>query len=236
MLLKILNLAALVLVIVMNGLANGLPINGKTTGELSALYPNLFVPAGFTFAIWGAIYVLLIGFGMVQFSDRYASLMPDLSMAFILSCVFNAGWIVLWHYEKVGLSVLVMLGLLVALLVMNQRLISHAEATWFRVTFGVYLGWICVATVANVTAWLVSLGVETSVSTAVYLTLALIVVAAGIAGSVAGVMANAWILVPVVWALYGIASRHFGQQPLLVATCGIAGLVLTGLFIRLLTR
>lgn len=236
MLLKLLNLAALVLVLVFNGLANGLPLNGKTTGELSALYPNLFVPAGFTFAIWGIIYLLLLGFGMVQFSSRYASIVPALSLAFIASCIINAGWIVLWHYEKVGLSVLVMLGLLAALLVMNHRLLPHPDATWFRITFGVYLGWICVATVANVTAWLVSLGVETSATTALYLTLALIVVAAGIAGSVASVFSNAWILVPVIWALFGIASRHYGQFPSLVIACGMAGVALAGLFARLMMR
>ena len=69
--LQVANIAGLLFVLTMNGLANALPIAGKTTGELSDLYPNLFVPAGITFSIWGVIYLLLIGFIIIQSSGIF---------------------------------------------------------------------------------------------------------------------------------------------------------------------
>ena len=65
--LQALNVLGFALVLTLNTLANALPINGMNTGEVSALYPNLFVPAGFTFSIWGIIYLLLLGFVIFQF-------------------------------------------------------------------------------------------------------------------------------------------------------------------------
>ena len=64
--LAFINLAAFLAVIVFNTLANSLPLNGRGTGELSDIYPNLFVPAGLTFSIWGLIYILLAGFTALQ--------------------------------------------------------------------------------------------------------------------------------------------------------------------------
>jgi hypothetical protein len=48
--LQILNVVAFLATVAMNALANALPLNGKTTAELSDMYPNLFVPAGYVFA------------------------------------------------------------------------------------------------------------------------------------------------------------------------------------------
>ena len=103
MLYKTLNLIAFVLVIIMNYLANALPINDKTTGELSAEYPNLFVPAGITFSIWGIIYLLLAVFIVMQFMDANKELVSAIGWAFVLSSIFNAAWIVAWHYQKLPL-------------------------------------------------------------------------------------------------------------------------------------
>ncbi|HPF93546.1 MAG TPA: hypothetical protein PLV65_06405, partial [Tenuifilaceae bacterium] len=69
MIYKIFNIFAFAVMIVLNYLANALPLNGKTTGELSAEYPNLFVPAGLTFSIWGIIYLMLFIFIVVQFRE-----------------------------------------------------------------------------------------------------------------------------------------------------------------------
>ncbi|MCB0593393.1 MAG: hypothetical protein KDD28_04830, partial [Phaeodactylibacter sp.] len=106
--LQILNTLGFALVITLNTLANALPINGYNTGELSGRYPNLFVPAGFTFSIWGIIYLLLLGFVIYQFTRpaAEANVPQRIGPWFFLSCLFNASWILAWHYLMPGLSLL----------------------------------------------------------------------------------------------------------------------------------
>ncbi len=165
-LLAALNILLNVGMIVVNGLANGLPINGMTTGELSALYPNLFVPAGLTFSIWGLIYLLLLVFVAFQL---YAAIRQDADLLLPLKAqiviginfLLNMGWIFLWHYEKIFWSLIVMLGLLVTLIWLFRQiripLSKKSHLLVLRAPVSIYYGWISVATIANVTALLVSL-------------------------------------------------------------------------------
>ncbi|MCC7467306.1 MAG: hypothetical protein IT261_13590 [Saprospiraceae bacterium] len=151
-----------------NYLANALPINGKTTGELSNQYPNLFTPAGLTFSIWGVIYLWLLAFsvvclwGLFSFGSlqKISSAVQKINIWFALSSLLNIAWIFAWHYEQLALSVAIMIGLLGSLVILNRRLNqnSDAVASWIRLPFGIYQGWITVALIANVTAWLVALG------------------------------------------------------------------------------
>ena len=162
------NILAMVLTIIINGLAVILPLNGKTTQYLSDQYENFFVPAGITFSIWSIIYILWIVFAIYQARDlvkKEETEMPflhQISFLFVLSGVANSAWIFLWHYEYVGLSLLVMVLLLLTLLAIYVRLnigrstVSLAERLCVHVPFSTYLGWITVATIANVTAFLVS--------------------------------------------------------------------------------
>lgn len=162
------NILAMVLTIIINGLAVILPLNGKTTQYLSDQYENFFVPAGITFSIWSIIYILWIVFAIYQARDlakKEEIEMPflyQISFLFILSGVANSAWIFLWHYEYVGLSLFVMVLLLLTLLAIYVRLnigrstVSLAERLCVHVPFSIYLGWITVATIANVTAFLVS--------------------------------------------------------------------------------
>ena len=168
-LLQVGNILAVILTILVNALAVLLPINGKTTQELSDALPNLFVPAGITFSIWSIIYVLWIVFAIYQARDLFKKeeiTMPFLnkiSFWFILSGGANSAWIFLWHYEYIGLSLLMMIVLLVSLLAIYLRLtigkspVTITEKLCVHVPFSVYLGWITVATIANVTAFLVSI-------------------------------------------------------------------------------
>ena len=153
--LKLINIIAFAIMILMNYLANALPLGGKTTGELSAQYPNLFVPAGITFSIWGVIYILLLGFCILQFVPRNRAMVDATGWLFAISCVLNALWIVTWHYEKPGLSLIIMLLLLVTLVMVNQRITALGPGIT-KSAFGMYLGWICIATIANATAFLVA--------------------------------------------------------------------------------
>ena len=141
--------------LVMNYLASALPLNNKTTGELSDSFPNLFVPAGLTFSIWGVIYLLLVMYCVVQFTGSDKEVISGISWWFGLSCILNALWIVFWHYGKLPLSLLVMLGLLGTLIYINIS-IRELPAGIIKAAFGIYLGWICIATIANVTTLLVN--------------------------------------------------------------------------------
>jgi hypothetical protein len=151
--------------IVMNILANALPFNGQNTGEISDRFQVYFVPAGYVFSIWGLIYIGWIAFAIYQFlpAQRENPRLQKLGYWFALSGVFNSVWLLCWHYNLFGLSVLVMLALLGTLVVSYLRLevgraaVSTAERWCVDTPVSVYLGWITVATVANVTSWLYSI-------------------------------------------------------------------------------
>jgi hypothetical protein len=152
---RYINILFFAVMIVMNYLANALPLNGKTTGELSDAFPNLFTPAGITFSIWGVIYLLLLVFCVTQFTSSNQAVLSRIGWFFAVSCIFNALWIVAWHYGRLPLSVIIMLGLLVSLICINI-IVKDLPLGLIKAAFGIYLGWICIATIANVTALLVT--------------------------------------------------------------------------------
>ncbi len=186
----LLNFLGLILVIVVNALANILPINGMNTGQISGFYPNYFVPAGFTFGIWGIIYFLLIGFVITSFvivfgksNDAMIATVQSISFPFQITCLLNAGWIIAWHYLQLGLSVVIMIALLVFLIKIFSRiknqisLSSKMYSFWLHQPFFVYLGWISVATIANITALLVGIGWQGGVVSPVTWSIIMIVIA-----------------------------------------------------------
>ncbi len=152
---KYINLLFFAIMVVMNYLANALPLGGRTTGEISAQYDNLFVPAGITFSIWGFIYILLGIFIVLQFRAQQKEVVTAIGWAFALSCALNALWIVAWHYNKLPLSMLIMLALLAVLVYLNLQLRDQPPGL-IKAAFGIYLGWICVAAIANAAALLVA--------------------------------------------------------------------------------
>jgi hypothetical protein len=163
-----LNLFGFLGMVAVNYLANALPLNNLNTGQLSDKYPNLFVPAGFTFSIWGVIYLLLavfIFFSLKQVitGREVFPAFKQVGILFFLTCLANAAWIFAWHYEKLILSLLVMLTLLILLIIIYQRLDSRPyeeiqhEKFQAKAPFSIYLAWISVATAANATAVLVGL-------------------------------------------------------------------------------
>jgi hypothetical protein len=169
-LLQIGNIIAVIITIIVNGLANLLPIGGNNTAELSDNIPNLFVPAGMTFAIWGVIYVLIIMFTIYLAKDLFKKektttpFLEKISYFFILGSIANIFWIFLWHYEQVIISLLAMVVLFVSLLYIYLRLnigiekVSLREKLFVHIPISTYIGWITVATIANVTAVLVTIG------------------------------------------------------------------------------
>lgn len=151
-----------------NGLANALPINGRGTGEISDFYANLFAPAGVTFAIWGVIYALLFGYvtyrliSVRKSSPERLDFLNKMDLFFIVSSVANTIWIFAWHYDWIGLSLILMFVILACLIGINmmvrKMIFSHSETLLIRTPFAVYFGWITVATIANITTYLVFSG------------------------------------------------------------------------------
>ncbi|WP_151735723.1 tryptophan-rich sensory protein ['Paenibacillus yunnanensis' Narsing Rao et al. 2020] len=149
-------------VIAVNVLSVALPLGGRTTGEISDRYHTYFTPAGYAFSIWSLIYVLLAGFVIYQFRGATGSRdsVRSIGIWFMLSCIFNMGWLILWHYLYIELSLAVMVLLLVSLIVIYRKTRaitapSTGENWLLRLPFSIYLGWISVATIVNVSIVLV---------------------------------------------------------------------------------
>jgi hypothetical protein len=221
---KYINLVLFAGMIVMNYLANALPLNNKTTGELSDAFPNLFVPAGITFSIWGIIYILLLTYSIVQFTGSNQIAISKISLVFGISCVLNALWIVTWHYGKLPLSLLVMAGMLVSLIYINMA-IQHLPSGIIKAAFGIYLGWICIATIANVTAVLVSynwigFGLTQEAWTIIMIAIGAVIVALTIYR-----ISNPFIGLSVIWAFTGIIIKRQEDYKSIVIAAAIAILI-----------
>jgi hypothetical protein len=197
-------------------LANALPINGIQTGAISDKYFNQFAPAGITFAIWGVIYLLLISVIVWQFLNKNnlkEEAIGKISPLFLINCLLNSAWLVLWHYELLVLSIVVMAGILYTLVRLNL-VISYElnpetpTQTLLKAAFGVYLGWICIATIANVTTWLVSTQWNAFGLSETFWAGGMIGIGALIAALITWRLKNLFIGVAVVWALLGIIIRQ----------------------------
>lgn len=226
------NILGFILTVVMNFLAIGLPLNGKTTQELSDQYPNLFVPAGYVFAIWSVIYTLLLIFTIYQIlpRNRESPIFEEISWWFVFSSLANSIWIVFWHYEQVLLSLLIMFALLISLIIIyihldiGRKSVSRDVKLAVHVPFSVYLGWITVATVANITAFLVSVnwdgfGIDEGIWTAIVLLVATLITIIILIQR----KDVAYGLVPV-WAFFGIFTKQLESRSdvsLVAAVCAI---------------
>ncbi len=224
-----------VVMIAVNGLANYLPLNGQSTGEISDSYPNLFAPAGFTFAVWGVIYLLLGGFVLYQWkqSSHFSKqqnkrLLEEIRMPFVLTSILNAFWLFCWHYEYIALSTVFMVGLLGTLIYTAHRMknlsLSFTENLFLRIPFGTYFGWITVATVANITVTLVKWKWTGFGLSDLFWTVAVLLVSLLIASITMYTNKDLAYGAVIIWAYWGIASKHRmqsgwnNQYPLIVYT------------------
>lgn len=228
-----LNVFSLLVTLTVNALANILPINGMNTGEVSAIYPSLFTPAGLTFSIWSVIYLLLVAFCFYQFTRVLQPYYRSLSLLFILSCLLNSGWIIAWHYLLPGLSVVIMVALLLTLLaifvVLQRAALVTARDRWLlRLPFTVYLAWICVATIANVSALLARNSALVNAVNPTLVTSIMLAMAAGLAAMMTWRFQVPAFALVVMWALYGIYLRWHGSDfDVLAGTAQILFVILT---------
>ena len=234
---QVLVVIAVVATIAVNALASALPINGQTTGEISDSFDVFFVPAGYVFSIWGLIYLGLIAYAVYQALPAQAH-NPDLrgiGYIFVLSSLANIAWILLWHYEVFPATVLVMLVLLVCLIAIYLRLdigrkqVSSGMRWLVHLPFSIYLGWITVATIANVTALLSywdwgGWGISPEAWTVIMLAIATAV--GGLVSFTRGDIAYAAVLI---WAFAGIAIKH--EDSATVATAAWIAAALTAILL-----
>jgi len=230
-------LVTFLIMIAVNALANILPINGITTGQVSDSYPNLFAPAAVTFAIWGVIYLLLAAHTLYQlglfheFPDQpRVALLEKVGILFSISSLANAAWVFAWHFDGIILSMLLMVVILLCLIAINQILVSVSdrlstrEKIFIRLPFAVYFGWITVATIANATVLLVSLGWNGwGLPESVW---AVLIILVGMLIGAATTIRNRDIFygLVLVWAYIGILIKHqsetgfAGQYPVIIGT------------------
>ncbi|NLI20355.1 MAG: tryptophan-rich sensory protein [Clostridiales bacterium] len=241
-------LLSFLIMVTVNALANALPINGLTTGEAANRFENLFTPAPLTFAIWGAIYLLLGVYVVFQLVRGQAEPDPErqrllgrVGRWFIFSSLLNAAWIFAWHYQRITMSMAIMALLLVSLTRIGWLLraphCSPREELALRMPFGLYFGWITVATIANAVVWLVRVGWDRwGIDAPVWMAV-LLVVGAVIAGVTMYRIRNVTYGLAVLWAYAGILNRHLsaqwynGQYPLVVWTTVVSLAVLLAVLV-----
>ncbi|WP_439487705.1 hypothetical protein [Algoriphagus sp.] len=221
---SIINLIVLLAVIFWNYWVNAKGLNGNTVSSLSEEYQNLFTPAGYAFSIWGLIFLSLIAqavffitraFSPTKDSDFLTQIGPYLIMANI----GNGLWLYMWLMENTGISVIVMLGILASLVIvilntnMEKWNAPRPIIFWLWWPIALYSGWIAVATIANISAYLAKKG--WGVADEITWTIVMIVVA---------VMLNLFMIATRnlrefatvgIWALVAIAVRHWGNIPTL---------------------
>ncbi len=198
-------------------------LGGLNTAAVSDGQPNLFAPAGYTFAIWGLIYLLLgvMFFRVFEIWRTRRPYLPNseinkLLQLFTLSSLLNTGWIFAWQYQVFWLSVVLIVALLVTVAwahsLTSSRKLSKYEDLALRKPFGVYFGWLTVATIANITTWLVSVDWRGGMLSEVTWTVIILIVGALI-GLLTAVVRRDWVYMAVfVWAYGGILAKHMSSD------------------------
>lgn len=242
---NILNILAYVATVTVNVLANLLRFGGFTTGEVAANYPNLFTPAPITFAIWGIIYFGLAGFCLYQSGLFRIPCAKELANAlgpwFLCSSLANIAWIFCWHYQKITLSMVCILVLLISLIQLTELLrgfsLPRLGTFWVKAPFSVYFGWITVAAIANFFVFLVSIGLQPTPSAAQLLTALALTAGAFIACLVITEREDPFYALPVLWAYGGIILRYrTGGFPLLLITAIVCEITLVLCLLRVLRK
>ena len=226
-------IVSVLVTLVVNILANALPLNGQNTGQISDRFKVYFVPAGYVFSIWGLIYIGLIAYTIYQAlpSQRDNPRLRATGWWIVLGGIANSTWIFLWHYNQFPLTLIAMLVLLATLIITYLRLgirrtmITSGEKWAVHLPFSIYLGWITVATIANISDVLYFVkwdrfGIAPEIWMIIMLA-AVVVIAAWMSFSRRDVAYAAVLL----WALAGISVKQAAVPAVVIPTWVAFGLV-----------
>jgi len=231
---QIVNIIAFLAVIVVNALANILPINGKTTGEISDFYSNYFTPAALTFSIWGLIYILLAGFIIYQarglFRNMYNNynFVSEIGWLFAASSLANIAWILCWHYQKITLSLIVMLILLISLSSIYLKTKNNNLSKLFIIIpFSIYTGWITIATLANITVFFVDNNILNNPLLDISWTIIAIIIGTIVTSFILFKYRDIFYSLVPIWAFIGIIIKRLNTEaitPIIIAAS--AGIII----------
>jgi len=207
---------ALIITIAVNIMSNALPFNGLSAPEIADSFDVYFVPAGYVFSIWSVIYLGLIAYAVFQLipAQRENPRLRQTGWWFALSCAANSIWLYLWHYGYFALSVVTMLTILISLIFIYQRLgvgrqaVSAGERWLVHLPFSLYLGWITVATIANITAFLDFINWNGFGIAPEIWAIIMLVVAIAVAGLIAYSRQDIAYLLVLIWAFIGIGVEQ----------------------------
>jgi hypothetical protein len=225
------NIAAFIITVIVNSLAGSTTlIGGQETAAVSDKYPTLVTPAGFTFSIWGIIYVLLGAFVIYSAlpKQRSSGYVERIGWLFVLSSIFNIAWIFVWQYEVLAVSVALILGLLFSLIAIYLRLnigkskVPLGERLAVQLPFSVYLGWISIATIADISLTLVAynwdgFGIAPEIWAVIIVAVALVLTMLML-----GIRKDIAYALVVIWALVGIGANQTNTNVVLATQVGAA--------------
>lgn len=184
-------------------------INGLSQKEISDMFITLITPSPFTFSIWSVIYSLLIVSVIIMIVKKdtyYKSAVNQISTLFRISCILNIAWIIAFSYVQVELSVLLIFGFVItlSLICMNFLKVDDGKHWLLPLSFGIYTGWLFIATVVNTAAMLVKLqwngfGIADDIWAIIILIVAIALVVAVLLKN-----KNAVFPIPIAWAYFGI--------------------------------
>ena len=234
-LLKWSNVFSFILMVLVNGLAGSTTIlGGKNTAEISDANLTLITPAGYVFSIWGVIYVLLGIFVVVQAlsSEKRKEYHEKISWLFVFSSICNITWLFLWQFEYLVFSVILMFLILASLIGIYLRLdigkseVGFREKLTIHIPFSTYLGWITIASIANVSVTLVSLNWDGfGISHETWATI-IVIVALLISILVLVTRKDIAYGLVIIWAFVGISVGQSGNQNIVTLTQASAIIVL----------
>ncbi|WP_172196724.1 tryptophan-rich sensory protein [Saccharibacillus qingshengii] len=241
---KWLNAILLIATLAVNAMSTLLPLAGRDTREISDMYKNLLTPAGFAFSIWSVIYVLLIGFVIYAFvaerKGRASAAAPG--PLFAISCVLNMAWLFCWHYLLIELSVVVMLLFLVVLILIYRRTRLHGERlevldiVFVKLPFSMYLGWISVATIVNISALFTKHGFDGVGLGLTSWAIVMVIVAAALAFTIGFRFRDGVYPLVFAWALYAISVEQSDTVRAVELTALVASIVVALFGIWMLIR
>ncbi|SFU68675.1 hypothetical protein SAMN05216480_11358 [Pustulibacterium marinum] len=234
--LALLNFISVIVAVFTGYYTQAIQLNGNTMARLSAKYANLFTPANYAFAIWGLIYVSLFAFSIYHLiqafkKDGNTEFLIQSGYWYFIANIANALWVVVWLYELTGLSVIVMLVILYSLIkiILNTNMekwdapAKTIAFNWWPICF--YSGWITVATIANIAAYLSKIGWNGGFLSEVTWTVLMIIIATLINLLIIYKRNMREFALVAVWSFMAIYFRHEGYQPAITTTALICAIV-----------